>query len=124
MQKNRPVNLNLMTIRFPVTAISSILHRISGVLLFFFIFFLIWALHKSLQSSDAFDHLKTSLGQPWAKLLCWVFLSSLFFHFIAGIRHLIMDLGFGEGKKMGRINAYLVILVAVLFMISLGISLC
>lgn len=123
MQKPRPVNLNLMTIRFPVTAISSILHRISGVILLFFIFFLIWALNTSLKSPDAFAIVKATLSTPFYKCLWWVFLSALFFHFLAGIRHLIMDIGFGEGKKSGPIGAYAIIVIAVIFMILLGISL-
>ena len=123
MQKPRPVNLNLLTIRFPVTAISSILHRISGVILLVFIFFIIGALNLSLKSAESFTLVKATLSCPLYKFLFWVFLSSLFFHFLAGIRHLIMDIGFAEGKQSGRIGAYLIITLSVIFMILLGISL-
>lgn len=123
MHKPRPVNLNLTTIRFPVTAISSILHRLSGLALSAFVFFLLWALEQSLQSAASFDALKTTLANPWPKLGLWLFLSSLFFHLIAGLRHLVMDMGFGEGKKSGCYSAYSVISLAVIFSIILGISL-
>lgn len=123
MQKQRPVNLNLLTIRFPVTAISSILHRISGVILLFFIFFLLWALNASLLSAADFAAVKTCLSHPLCKFLCWIFLASLFFHFLAGIRHMIMDLGFAEGKKSSRYGSYAIIVLSIIFSILLGISL-
>lgn len=123
MQKKPPVNLNLATIRFPVTAISSILHRLSGVALCGFVFFLLWALAQSLQSAETFDALKATLSQPWLKFFVWLFLISLFFHFVAGIRHLLMDAGIGEGKHSGSYSAYSVIILSVIFSIILGISL-
>lgn len=123
MHKKRPVNLNIATIRLPITAISSILHRLSGIALCGFVFFLIKALAASLQSAESFDTLKASLSQPWLKFWLWLFLISLFFHFIAGIRHLLMDIGLAEGKKSGCYSAYSVIGLAVIFSIILGISL-
>lgn len=123
MDKKRPVNLNLTTIRFPIPAISSILHRISGVILCFFVFFLLWALQASLQSAQSFSDLQQWLTAPMVKFFLWVFLSSLFFHFIAGIRHLLMDMGIGESKNTGSYSAFSVIALAVIFMIILGICL-
>lgn len=123
MQKPRPVNLNLFTIRFPITAISSILHRASGVLLFFFIVMLLYVLDLSLKSADSFAALQASLGSVWARFLVWSFLSSLSFHVIAGVRHLLMDLGYGEEKVSGRFGAYLVIILSAIVIVLLGVHL-
>lgn len=125
MHKKRPVNLYLPSIRFPITAIVSILHRLSGVLLCGFAVALLWVLDQSLQSAAAFDALKYDLAIcPVAKILLWLFLSSLFFHLVAGIRHLLMDMGIGEGKHTGSYGAYSVIGLTVIFTILLGINLC
>lgn len=123
MQKKRPVNLNLFTIRFPVTAIASILHRASGVLLFIFILFMLYALSGSLQSADTFAKLQTCLSTPEMRFLSWVFLSSLVFHIFAGIRHLLMDLGYAEEKASGAYGAYLVIIFSIIVIFALGIRL-
>ncbi|MCD6047477.1 MAG: succinate dehydrogenase [Gammaproteobacteria bacterium] len=123
MQKKRPVNLNLFTIRFPITAISSILHRISGVILFFSIVFLLYVLQQSLASADSFAAIQTTLSQPVARFFTWVVLSAVAFHAIAGVRHLFMDMGYGEGKDSGRLGAYLVIIFSILVIVALGVRL-
>jgi succinate dehydrogenase / fumarate reductase cytochrome b subunit len=123
MQKPRPINLNLFTIRFPVTAIASILHRVSGVILFFFIIFLLYALELSLKSADAFTSLRQTLSMPGARFFVWVFLSSLVFHLFVGLRHLCMDMGYGEGKNSGRFSAYLVLILSIIVIVALGIRL-
>lgn len=124
MRKTRPVNLNLFTIRFPATAISSILHRLSGVILFLFIAMMLWALSASLTSPTSFDQLHQTFTNSFTlRFFVWVCLSSLLYHFIAGVRHLIMDLGYGETIRGGRFSAYLVILLSIIFIIALGIRL-
>lgn len=67
MKKQRPVNLALLTIRFPATAVASILHRASGVLVFLLIPFLLWALDRSLASPEGFNRLVANLDQPFLK---------------------------------------------------------
>lgn len=54
VKKQRPVNLDLKTIRFPVTAIASILHRVSGVITFVAVGILLWLLGTSLSSPEGF----------------------------------------------------------------------
>ena len=123
MQKPRPVNLNLLTIRFPVTAVISILHRLSGVILFCFIVFLLWALNLSLHSADDFARVHHCFSTPIARFIIWVFLSSLALHLFAGIRHFVMDFGFGEEKNSGRYGAYFVIILSAIATIALGVYL-
>ncbi len=117
----RPVNLNLLTIKFPLPAIASILHRLTGLLLFIFIPFLLWALQTSLASSGSYQDLITYLSNPFSKFIIWVFIVSFTYHLFAGIRHLIQDIGWGESLKAGRSSAYLIIILTFFVAISVGI---
>jgi len=92
MRDNRPINLNLLTIRFPVMAVASILHRVSGVLVFLFIPCLLWTLRESLLSERAFNGLKAHFSGFWAASVLWVFLVALTFHIFAGLRPIILFL--------------------------------
>ncbi len=119
--KQRPKNLNLLTIRFPIPAIVSILHRISGVILFLLIPFMLWALNLSLSSPNDFDNLHLFLSSPLMKLFLWSFLSAFIYHFFAGIRHLLMDVQVGDELKSGRLSAKLTMAISIVFIILVGI---
>lgn len=121
VNSKRPVNLDLRTIKLPVTAYTSIAHRISGVILFIAIAGLLWLLSTSLSSETGFEQVKATLQHPLAKLVLWGVLSALLYHLVAGIRHLIMDAGVGEGLESGRLGAKLVIVVAVVLIVLLGV---
>ncbi len=121
MNNKKPKNLNLFTIRFPIPAIASILHRISGLILFLIIPFLLWVLYLSLSSQSNFDYLHELFLTPWVKFIIWGALSAFIFHFVAGIRHLLMDIGIGEELKSGRLGAILTIVIAGLLIISMSI---
>ncbi len=68
MPKARPKYLNLLQIRQPAPAIVSILHRISGALLFLFLWFFLIGLQRSLASPESYTQLKALIDQPLAKL--------------------------------------------------------
>jgi len=121
VKSNRPVNLQLTTLKFSPMAIVSILHRLSGVLLFVAIPFLLYMLDYSLRSEKSFLQLKHSLSAWPVKLLLWLLLSALFYHLIAGIRHLIMDMGWGESLSAGRCSALSVFFLAVLSAVLVGV---
>lgn len=121
MKHKRPVNLNLFTIRFPIPAIASILHRISGVILFLFIPFILWGLSSSLASQQDFDDVHQFFTSAWVKFIIWGVLSALVFHLIAGIRHILMDMGIGEELKSGKLGAQITIGISVVFIILVGI---
>jgi succinate dehydrogenase / fumarate reductase cytochrome b subunit len=115
----RPVNLDLTTIKFPVTALSSISHRISGVALFFALPFLLWGLDRSLSSPEGFAQVSNLMDSFLAEVIAFLILAALAFHLVAGVRHLIMDLGLGESLEGGRRGAFLVFaLSAVLFLLA------
>mgnify|MGYP005996368709 CR=1 FL=1 len=121
MNKNRPVNLDISTLKLPITAYASILHRISGVFLLLGVAVLLWMLDTSLSSPDGFDQVKECLSSPVAKAVLWFVLVGLGYHMIAGVRHLLMDLGLGETLEGGRLGARIVIVLAVVQAIVVGI---
>jgi succinate dehydrogenase / fumarate reductase, cytochrome b subunit len=121
VKDKRPVNLNLFTIHFPLPAIVSILHRITGVILFLMIPFMIWGLDLSLATAEGFDEARQFLLSPVVKFLTWCILSALIFHTIAGIRHIIMDMGIGESLKGGKLGAQLTLIISIIFIVLAGI---
>lgn len=121
MNRQRPVYLDLTKYKFPNTAIVSILHRISGIIIFLFIPFLLWALDMSLQSGEQFAALLRSLDNIAMKFVLWSLLSAVIFHWVAGIRHLLMDMGFGESHYGGRLGANIVFIVSIVLIILAGI---
>lgn len=102
-------------------AIASILHRISGVVLFLLLPVIIYFLDLSLRNAGTFSNLQMLLEQFHWKLLLWVFLAALIYHVLAGIRHVLMDIGYGEHLKAGRLSALAVIILAVILTIFAGI---
>ncbi len=121
MNKKRPVNLDIFSIKLPMTAIVSILHRISGFVLVFIIGFFLYLLDCSLISETTFNELVEDLNQTWVKCIIWLFLSAMGYHFVAGIKHLFMDFGFGEGKQSGRLVAWASLLISMALSVFLGV---
>jgi succinate dehydrogenase / fumarate reductase cytochrome b subunit len=121
VNSKRPVNLDLRTIKQPVTALTSIAHRISGIILFISIAGLLWMLDVSLSSESGFERVQSVLQNPLAKLILWGVLSALLYHLVAGIRHLIMDAGIGEGLESGKRGSQIVIVVSVILIVLLGV---
>ncbi|MGH1472605.1 MAG: succinate dehydrogenase, cytochrome b556 subunit [Cellvibrionaceae bacterium] len=121
MNDKRPVNLDLTTVSFPLTALVSITHRISGVILFAGIAVLLWGLQASLQSEESFLELKNQLTNPICQFILWSTLAALAYHLIAGLRHLIMDFGVGETLEGGKRGAQIAIFLAVVLIILAGL---
>jgi succinate dehydrogenase / fumarate reductase cytochrome b subunit len=121
VNQKKPVNLELGTMKFPAMAIVSILHRMSGLILFLLLPFMLCFLSMSLNSAETFAELHNVLASPFNKFLLWAFSAALVYHLLAGVRHLFMDLGFGEDVKAGRHSAVSVIVLSVILTIFLGI---
>lgn len=117
----RPVNLDLGSMKYPPMAIASILHRISGLVLFLLLPMMLYFLSLSLRSAESFAHLQTLLICPYCKLLLWAFSTAFIYHVIAGIRHMLMDMGYGEGLSAGRTSAIIVIALAIILAVILGV---
>ena len=121
MKDNRPVNLQLHTMRFPVTAIISILHRVSGVFLFLLIPFMLYLFDNSLASEEQFARVQKFMATPFIKFSVWAMVSFLLFHLVAGIRHLLMDFGKGESLNGGRMTAYVSMVIAAVLIIAAAV---
>ena len=117
----RPVNLDLGTIDLPVTAYASITHRVTGVLMFFASFLLLWALDLSLASEASFNSLGDLLSSPLAKGVSWAIASILTYHALAGIKHLVMDAGIGETMRGGVLGARIVFVFAAISAVVWGL---
>ena len=102
-------------------AIVSILHRISGIILFLSIPLLLYILHESLDSQSTFTYIEKCLSYNLSKVVILVILASAVYHLFAGIRHLFMDCGLGESKSAGRVTAWFIILLTIVFVILLGV---
>ncbi|VVC75945.1 Succinate dehydrogenase cytochrome b556 subunit [Aquicella siphonis] len=120
MNHSRPKNLNLFTIHFPIPAIVSILHRVSGAFLFLLIPVALWGLEYSLTVSG-FDDLQRLLGSPWVKIIFWLLFIPFCFHLVAGVRHLLSDIHIGDTLKLGRSMAWATFVIFGLFVILAGI---
>ena len=116
IRRSRPKFLELLAIRQPLAAIVSILHRISGALLFLALPALIAMFGLSLESPAGFERAGQLMRQPMIGIplfgLAWAYLH----HFCAGIRFLLLDMHIGLDKAGARRSA-----VAVLA-ISLGLT--
>jgi succinate dehydrogenase / fumarate reductase cytochrome b subunit len=124
MQSNRPKYLNLLEIRQPLPAVVSLLHRVSGALLFFpGIPLLLCGLDMALNSSQDYVRLQSFLDNPLVKgfltLLLWAFLH----HFFAGIRFLALDLGYGGALGKARASSKTVLAAGILFTLLISIRL-
>ncbi len=123
MKKQRPVNLELNTIKFPPSAISSILHRVTGVAMFFALLFVIWAWAVSVHSSEGFANVQAIMDGFFGKFVAIGTASALTYHILGGLRHVVMDLGHWEELESGNTSAKAVIALWVVLTVVLGVAL-
>ncbi|MDR3478433.1 MAG: succinate dehydrogenase, cytochrome b556 subunit [Gammaproteobacteria bacterium] len=121
MNKQRFMNFDLTTIRLPFTSIISILHRLSGIFVFLLIPFLLYIFDMALSDSDGFASIGAILGNPISRISLWLFLVALGYHFFAGVRHLIMDMGFGEGLKNARTSGAVALVITLVWALWIGV---
>jgi len=118
-QINRPKNLNLFTIKLPINAVVSILHRVSGVGLFLSIPLILFAFQSLVHSESSYLTLAGWLNTWFVKLLLIGLAWAFFHHFFAGIRHLFQDIhwmtSLNNARLSSRILLYLVAVSTVIF---------
>lgn len=111
--KKRPKHLEVWKIRLPLPGIVSILHRISGVVMFLVLIpVLLAVLEGSLASQESFEDLRFQFGSPLVKLVLIGLTWSFMHHFCAGIRYLLMDLHFGMELATTRLWSKAVLVVS------------
>ena len=121
MKKQRPVNLDLTTIKMHPAANASILHRVSGVIMVFAIGILLWTLSLSLSSAEGFNNIKALLDGLVFKVIILGIVSALTFHLLAGIRHLFMDLGHFEELPCGNMSAKAAVVLWIILTAVVGV---
>lgn len=109
---NRPVFLSLARLQYPVGAIASIGHRISGIMLLCLLPFAVLALQRSLAGEAQFDSLLGLLRAPLGRALLVVIAWACAQHVFAGIRHLLSDLDLGSSLQASRKSAFAVLIAA------------
>ena len=116
---NRPVNLNLLTISLPVIGMSSILHRISGLAVFFSFPLVVWLFSISLKSEESFMFLSSLYQESiLLKLIGYLVLLGFTYHLLAGFKKLMSDaFGVGETLESGRVLSWLVFGITFIFAI-------
>ncbi len=103
---SRPVFFKLTQIQMPVGALTSIAHRITGIVLALGIPFGGYALHLSLASTASYEQLTRIAHKGWFKVALVVFVWALSHHLLAGVRHLLMDIGLGSHLANARRSAW------------------
>jgi succinate dehydrogenase / fumarate reductase cytochrome b subunit len=121
LKDDRPVYLNLFQYKWPLVAIASILHRVSGVGVFFGTGVLLFLLQASLESQSSFDSLRAGFQSPSLKILVWLIISGLIYHLLAGVKHLVMDWGLGEDLRSAHFASQLTLVLAAVCCLLVGV---
>jgi len=133
MRRQRPGTMRLVDAtqyRLPLAAWVSILHRVSGAMMFMLLPFVIWLFDESVTSEISYERFTTAFGAGigfvpgwFVKLavlgLIWAYLH----HFIAGVRHLWMDMTHSVTKEQGRSSAVVTLVLSLLLTVALGAKL-
>lgn len=120
----RPIYLNLFAIRQPVPAIISIMHRASGALLFLAgIPLVLWFMQRTLASPEGFAAAVAPFATPFGKLVLLVLAWAYIHHFVAGVRHLMLDLHLGIDLPSARRSAAVVLVLSVLLTLIVAVRL-
>jgi len=105
VSKKRPVNIQLTTVKFPITATASILHRISGIITFILLALFLTLLNYTLKSESDFNRIAAYFDFFLLEFVIWGALTALAYHVVFGVRHMIQDLGFWEEMESASLSA-------------------
>ncbi|MBE9579807.1 MULTISPECIES: succinate dehydrogenase, cytochrome b556 subunit [Moraxella] len=119
MKDNRPINLPLSQViavnsKSPI-AMASILHRVSGIVLFLLVPVMLCILQTSLSSPEGFE---TVLNNIALRFVAWIFVAATAYHFVMGVKHLLADLGMNEEFKSGKTAAIVSFVIAFVLIIA------
>lgn len=120
LKKKRPLWYNVSLLNLPLPGVVSILHRISGALLFLFAAWLLYLLDGSLASPEGYASIKATLAHPLAKLVLLGLLWAFLHHLCAGVRFLFLDIDKGVGLPTARLTSVLVIGISLVLTVALG----
>ena len=133
--KQRPEFRNIhvsqiVAYRLPPAGIVSILHRVSGVLMFLLMPFIIWMFDASVSSEISYGVFKSAFAAGvgfipgwFLKLVALALIWAYLHHLIAGVRHLWMDATHAVTKEFGHLSAIVTLGLSVLLTLALGFKL-
>ncbi|SEA35504.1 succinate dehydrogenase, cytochrome b556 subunit [Variovorax sp. YR216] len=122
---------DLRTYRLPAAGIVSILHRVSGVLMFLLLPFIIWMFDTSVSSEISFARFKAAFNSGlgfvpgwFIKLVALALIWAYLHHIIAGLRHLWMDVSHAAvSKEFGKSSAVATLVISIALTVILGAKL-
>ncbi|QWD97341.1 succinate dehydrogenase, cytochrome b556 subunit [Polynucleobacter sp. MG-6-Vaara-E2] len=128
VKKDRPVYRNiglaqLIKYRLPWAGKVSILHRISGAVLFLLLPFILYLFDQSLASELSYQNFQAFTGNILVKIICLGLIWSFLHHFCAGIRYLLLDLEIGVEKSESNRSAIIVLIVGIALTAVVGLKL-
>ena len=112
-KENRPKFLNLLKIRLPITGVASILHRLSGLILFLFIPLSLYLFQLSMKSEAGYKEMLACFSSPVVKIFLILLTWSFIHHLFAGFRFLLIDQNIGISLSAARKTAWFVVFLAV-----------
>lgn len=113
-----PISPHLQIYRLPLTALLSITHRVTGVLLALGSIVLVWILAAAADGPESYRFLHEQLGAWYGQVFLLGLVFSLYLHFCNGIRHLFWDVGMGFELETVDLTAKLAIAAAVILTIA------
>jgi succinate dehydrogenase / fumarate reductase cytochrome b subunit len=123
MNKKRPKHLVIHLIKLPLPGIVSILHRVSGLLLFIALPLLLWMLQYSLTSIETYTELMDILANPLIKLILLGMVWAFMHHFCAGLRYLAIDFHLVRDLAHARSSSKVVVATSLILTILAGVKL-
>ena len=124
MTTKRPMNLDLTTVRFPITAIASILHRVCAVITWVGLGYLLILLSSALSSKEQFEMVSDSLQNNFLlQFITWGFLTAFGYYCMGTIKHIIQDFGFFEDFAGGQLISWTAIVLGILISLLAGVYL-
>ena len=106
-QRKRPLSPHLQVYRLPLTAVVSMTHRMTGVLLAAGLILFVVSLAVIQCGASSFESMQSVILQPLVSVVVWLMVYALFFHMCHGVRHLFWDAG--EGYEKLLMNYYIIL---------------
>ena len=122
IKKKRPKNLDLPTIRLPLPGILSIIHRVSGAVLFLLLPFLLWLFESSMTSRETFARFSEVANNPLVEIILLGLIWFYMHHFCAGIRYLLLDLHKGVDLESAILSSKIVFGVSIALTLIVGVQ--
>jgi succinate dehydrogenase / fumarate reductase cytochrome b subunit len=121
-KNSRPVDLQLLKFSWPVTAIASITHRISAVVIWVGLGICIAALYCAVESPERFDQVADLMANNFfAQFVTWGLLTALGYYCAGTIKHLIQDMGYCEEFESGKVISWVAIISGIALSVLAGV---